>query len=66
MYIHKIGKDAKKVSTHSFRRGGAHEASLNGAQDCAIKSHGRWKSSVYTIYTSISSKEAGHVVTPLI
>ena len=33
----KIGKDPKKYCTHSLRRGGTHEASLRGAQDCAIK-----------------------------
>ena len=65
-YLMKIGRDSTKYSTHSLRRGGAHEASLNGAQDCAIKSHGRWKSNVYTIYTAISSQEAGESITPLI
>ena len=43
-YMKKINKDPSKIGSHSLRRGGAHEASINGAQDCAIKAHGRWKS----------------------
>ena len=45
---------AEKINTHSFRKGGQHSAPLTGVQGCAIKSHERWKSSVYTTNTRIS------------
>ena len=57
-----IGIDPKDYSGHSFRRGGAHAASLAGVQDCAIQKHGRWLSDCYTIYTSVEMQHAGKEV----
>ena len=44
---------------HSFRRGGAYHASLNGVNDCIIKAHGRWKSSAYIRYVAVDMSRAG-------
>ena len=44
---------------HSFRRGGAYHASLNGVQDCVIKQQGRWKSDAYIRYVAIDAVRAG-------
>ena len=44
---------------HSFRRGGAYYASLNGIQDCVIKRQGRWKSEAYIRYVSVDAVRAG-------
>lgn len=48
-----------EYSLHSCRRGGATAAAAAGVQDCQIKSHGRWLSNIYQIYTSVDPKEAG-------
>lgn len=53
-----IGLETEKYSTHSFRKGAAHEASLSGVTDCKIKAMGRWLSSCYTRYTSTTMIEA--------
>ena len=58
-----LDHDIKSYAGHSFRRGGAHFAALNGIQDCIIKAHGRWKSAVYTRYTSVQMIEAGSRIT---
>ena len=64
-YLQKIPIDEaiKKYSSHSFRKGGANTAALNGVQDSHIKVHGRWKSHIYTKYTSVQMIEAGSTVT---
>ena len=54
-----IDKEMKCYAGHSFRRGGAHFASLHGVQDCNIKAHGRWKSAIYTKYTAVEMIDAG-------
>ena len=61
LFIKQIGA-VGRFSTHSFRKGGAHAAALNGASDASIKTHGRWRSSIYTMYTSIQMEEAGSMI----
>ena len=65
LYLKTLGV-VGRYSTHSFRKGGAHAAALNGASDASIKTHGRWRSSVYIRYTSLQMEEAGSMVTTLI
>ena len=52
-----------RYSFHSFRRGGAHLASLNGVADCMIKAHGRWRSEAYQRYVAVNQRDAGQAVT---
>ena len=59
-------KDTQNYSSHSFRRGGTTEAARAGIQDNVIKQHGRWKSTIFMLYTSIERKEAGKIITNLI
>jgi integrase len=62
--LRRIGQtDISKYTSHSFRKGGAHSAAALGIQDCVIQSHGRWKSSCYTIYTSVQRRDAGKTIT---
>lgn len=64
--LKKLGYDEEtRYSTHSFRKGGAHEAYLRGIQDCVIKSHGRWKSVAYQRYTSVLRQDAGKSITSI-
>jgi integrase len=58
--------DIAQFSSHSFRKGGAHAAALNGIHDCILQAHGRWKSSCYTIYRSVERKHAGETITKII
>ena len=55
-----------RISTHSFRKGGAHAAALAGIQDCMIKRHGRWKSAVYQRYTAVQMSTAGTTITKVL
>ena len=55
-----------KYASHSFRKGAAYTAALKGVQDSQIKAMGRWKSSCYQIYTSVTAEEAGEKVTQVI
>lgn len=64
--IFSIGIDPTKYSSHSFRKGAAHEASNAGVNDCIIKAMGRWLSSCYTRYTSTTMKEAGDTISSYI
>ena len=61
-----IDKDIKSFAWHSFRRGGANAAVLNGVQDCNIKAHDRWKSAVYTRYTAVEMIDAANRITAVI
>ena len=64
-YMRRIAlpEDIEKYSGHSFRRGGAASAAINGVQDSHIKVHGRWKSHVYTRYTTCDMLNAGAIFT---
>ena len=63
LQLKKIGVNPEYYSTHSFRKGAAHEASMAGIADCKIKAQGRWISSCYQRYTSIEMVEAGDAIT---
>ena len=52
-----------KFSAHSLRRGGAHDAFQQGIPEASIKKHGRWRSSVYMIYTEVERQSAGEMIT---
>ena len=52
-------EDVHRYSFHSFRRGGAHLASVKGVNDCVIKAHGRWRSEAYLRYVAVDKREAG-------
>ena len=54
--------DVANYNWHSFRRGGAYYASLNGVQDCVIKHQGRWKSEAYIRYVSVDGVRAGNEI----
>ena len=56
--VHDVGS----YSFHSFRRGGAHLASLNGISDSTIKAHGRWRSEAYLRYVSVDRRWAGEQI----
>lgn len=56
-------KDFVKFSAHSLRRGGAHEAAKAGVEDNVIQRHGRWKSTIFMIYTIMERKAAGTIIT---
>ena len=56
-------KDVSCYSFHSFRRGGAHFASIPGANDAVIKAHGRWKSEAYQRYVVVDPQRTGREVT---
>jgi len=47
---------------HSFRRGGAHQAAINGISDSEIKKHGRWLSDAYVRYTVVQPEQAGFAI----
>jgi integrase len=49
-------------SFHSFRRGGAYNASRNGVEDSSIKKYGRWKSSQYILYVHVDADRAADEV----
>lgn len=51
--------EPERYSFHSFRRGGAHLASIHGVNDCVIKAHGRWLSSAYIRYVHVEKRRAG-------
>ena len=55
-------QDVGSYSFHSFRRGGAHLASVNGLSDSTIKAHGRWKSEAYLRYVAVDRQWAGQQV----
>lgn len=57
-----IGVNPDHYSWHSFRKGGAHQASINGVQDSEIKKHGRWLSDAYVRYTQVEPEHAGSVI----
>lgn len=59
-----FGIDSKSFSTHSFRKGAAHQAVKLQIQDCQIKAMGRWASECYQVYTSVRMVEAGENITP--
>lgn len=61
-----IGIDTGKYSSHSFRKGAAHEAALAGINDTNIKAMGRWASSCYTIYTATTMREAADKISSFI
>ena len=62
--LRQIGiEEVGQYSSHSFRRGGAHEASRRGVADSVIKAHGRWRSNCFQIYTNVSTIRAGEVLT---
>ena len=52
-------QDVQNYSFHSFRRGGAHLASVRGVADAKIKAHGRWKSEAYIRYVAVDQRQAG-------
>ena len=54
-----IGLNDTEYSWHSFRRGGAYQASLNGVPDCENKKHGRWLSEAYIRYVDVNPEKAG-------
>ena len=61
--LQQIGvQDFQNYSFHSFRRGGAHLASLNGAADSVIKAHGRWRSEAYLRYVAVDRHWAGQQI----
>ena len=53
-------KDVNNYSFHSFRRGGAHLASMRGISDSTIKAHGRWRSEVYLRYVVVDRHGQGN------
>jgi integrase len=55
--------NVKKFSSHSMRRGGAQEAARMGIEDNVIQRHGRWKSTVFMLYTVLERREAGMMIT---
>ena len=55
--------EVKSYSSHSMRKGGAHEAALRGIPDYVIKVHGRWRSDCCQVYTNINSREAAVQIT---
>ena len=55
--------DPLGYSAHSFRRGGAAEATKAGIEDSTIQRHGRWKSTIFMIYTIMEHKHAGQIIT---
>ena len=67
-FIHRIcthpdvNLDPKKFSTHSCRRGAAHNAAMAGVGDCAIRVQGRWRTDCYTRYTSLDAVEAARLI----
>lgn len=61
--LQKVGVEhVERYSFHSFRRGGAHLASLNGASDSVIKAHGRWRSEAYLRYVAVDRRWAGREI----
>lgn len=61
-----INLNEKEFGFHSFRRGAAYTAAINGAEDSVIKAHGRWLSECYVIYVNVKPKQAGNIVANLI
>ena len=61
--LKRLGIDSQHYSTHSFRKGGAHEAALARVEDCKIKAQGRWLSDCYQRYISVSMIEAAEEIT---
>ena len=55
----KLGINSTNFSTHSFRKGAAHQAAKAKINDCQIKAMGRWLSNCYQTYTSVLMVEAG-------
>ena len=58
-YLSKIGVNTSSISMHSFRKGGAHAASIAKVPDSVIQAHGRWQSMCFTRYTAVEIAEAG-------
>lgn len=58
-----INRFVGNFSPHSLRRGGAHDAFEQNIPEASIKQHGRWKSSVYMIYTEVERQTAGQMIT---
>jgi integrase len=57
-----LGYSDHLFSFHSFRRGGAYYASINGVEDAVIKSFGRWKSQQYIVYVHVHTNRAARQV----
>jgi integrase len=57
--------DINKYGAHSFRKGGAHFASERGVPDSVIKTHGRWKSHCFELYTCVERKNSGKLISQL-
>jgi integrase len=55
--------NASLYSAHSLRRGGAQEAAKQGIEDNVIQRHGRWKSTIFMIYTILERNTAGEMIT---
>jgi hypothetical protein len=53
------GCDPRQYSTHSLRRGSAHNAALTGVSAAAIKEQGGWRSEQWHGYVNLAPDEAG-------
>ena len=53
--------NTRYYSSHSFRKGGATEASRNGIQDSIIQRYGRWNSTCFMAYTLVQ-RHAGNQI----
>jgi hypothetical protein len=58
MAYNPIQQRMNKISTHSLRKGAAHEAAMAGVPDSAVKTLGGWLSDQCTEYTNIAPIEA--------
>ena len=63
--ITKIGYDNSCYNTHSLRIGGATMLARCGVADSVIKTHGRWKSNVFTDYIRPNDKELAAISTKI-
>ena len=65
--LKKIGiTDVEHYSAHSCRRGGAAQAAKNGIQDNVIQRHGRWRSTIFMIYTEMERINAGALISEVL
>jgi hypothetical protein len=53
------GREPGRYSTHSLRRGAAHNAAITGVSPAAIKEQGGWRSDQWHGYVNLGPDEAG-------